>query len=427
MDMEGRESAESAGIRTIPTDSTNALRWADMAYDVARVRGLHPSLGDGWVHMDAQNGMLLPDSVSRAVSTAFRGSMPTPSGPHPSAARSSAVLDAARRAVADLVNGDPAGVVLGADRALLLTSLADAASGRVGLGYEVVVTRLDDEANIAPWLRAANRYGAKMKWAEVDIETGELPTWQWESLVTRPTRLVAIASASSTLGSVTELREVTKLVHDVGGLVVVDHSAAAPYRLIDIAEVEADVVAVNAIAWGGPPIGALVFRDASAIDTFGSVSLDPYATGPARLELGSHQFGMLAGVVASVEYLANLDDSAQGTRHERLAVSMQSSAAYLSGLFDYLLMSLRSLPTLTVIGDPQARIPVLSFAMDNVPAERVVQRLADNGILAIANASSRVLEVIGVDDIGGAVTVGLAHYSTTAEVDQLVRALASLG
>lgn len=398
-----------------------------MAYDVARVRGLHPSLGDGWVHMDAQNGMLLPDSVSRAVSTAFRGSMPTPSGPHPSAARSSAVLDAARRAVADLVNGDPAGVVLGADRALLLTSLADAASGRVGLGYEVVVTRLDDEANIAPWLRAANRYGAKMKWAEVDIETGELPTWQWESLVTRPTRLVAIASASSTLGSVTELREVTKLVHDVGGLVVVDHSAAAPYRLIDIAEVEADVVAVNAIAWGGPPIGALVFRDASAIDTFGSVSLDPYATGPARLELGSHQFGMLAGVVASVEYLANLDDSAQGTRRERLAVSMQSSAAYLSGLFDYLLMSLRSLPTLTVIGDPQARIPVLSFAMDNVPAERVVQRLADNGILAIANASSRVLEVIGVDDIGGAVTVGLAHYSTTAEVDQLVRALASLG
>lgn len=427
MDMEGRESAESAGIRTTPTDSTNALRWADMAYDVARVRGLHPSLGDGWVHMDAQNGMLLPDSVSRAVSTAFRGSMPTPSGPHPSAARSSAVLGAARRAVADLVNGDPAGVVLGADRALLLTSLADAASGRVGLGYEVVVTRLDDEANIAPWLRAANRYGAKMKWAEVDIETGELPTWQWESLVTRPTRLVAIASASSTLGSVTELREVTKLVHDVGGLVVVDHSAAAPYRLIDIAEVEADVVAVNAIAWGGPPIGALVFRDASAIDTFGSVSLDPYATGPARLELGSHQFGMLAGVVASVEYLANLDDSAQGTRRERLAVSMQSSAAYLSRLFDYLLMSLRSLPTLTVIGDPQARIPVLSFAMDNVPAERVVQRLADNGILAIANASSRVLEVIGVDDIGGAVTVGLAHYSTTAEVDQLVRALASLG
>ena len=244
--------------------------------------------------------------------------MPTPVGPHPSAQRSAAVLDAARQAVADLVNADPRGVVLGADRAILLTSLADASSSRVGLGYEVVVTRLDDEANIAPWLRAANRYGAKVKWAEVDIETGELPTWQWESLITRPTRLVAITSASSTLGTVTDLRAVTKLVHEVGGLVIVDHSAAAPYRLIDIDEIDADVVAVNAMAWGGPPIGALVFRDPSMIDSFGSVSLNPYATGPARLEVGTHQFGLLAGVVASIEYLAGLDESAQGSRRERL-------------------------------------------------------------------------------------------------------------
>lgn len=398
-----------------------------MAFDVARVRGLHPSLGDGWVHMDAQNGMLLPDSVGRAVSTAFRGSMPTTSSAHPAARRSAAVLAAARQAVADLVNADPAGVVLGADRAVLLTSLADAASGRVGLGYEVVVTRLDDEANIAPWLRAADLFGAQVKWAEVDIETGELPTWQWESLVSRPTRIVAIASASATLGTVTELREVTKLVHEVNGLVIVDHSAAAPYRLIDINEIDADVVAVNALAWGGPPIGALVFRDPSLISAFGSVSLDPTATGAARLELGAHQFGMLAGVVASIEYLATLDDSAQGSRRERLAVSMRSASAYLSALFDYLLTSLRSLPTLTVIGSPEVRIPVLSFAIDNVSAERVVQRLADNGILAIANANSRVLDVIGVNDVGGAVTIGLAHYSTAAEVDQLVRALASLG
>ncbi|MGE2716029.1 cysteine desulfurase-like protein [Mycolicibacterium litorale] len=398
-----------------------------MAYDVARVRGLHPSLGDGWVHFDAQHGMLLPDAVATTVSTAFRGSMSTTVGPHPSARRSAAVLHAARQAVADLVNGDPRGVVLGADRALLLASLADAASSRVGLGYEVVVTRLDDEANIAPWLRAANRYGAKIKWAEVDIETGELPAWQWEGLITGPTRLVAIASASSTIGTVTDLRAVTKLVHEVGGLVVVDHSSAAPYRLIDLEEIDADVVAVNAVAWGGPPIGALVFRDPSTIDQFGSVSLDPYATGPARLEVGVHQFGMLAGLVASIEYLAGLDENATGTRRERLSLSMQSATSYMSRLFDYLLMSLRSLPLVMVIGEPEVRIPVLSFAVRDVPAERVVQRLADNGVLAIANANSRVLDVIGVDDIGGAVTIGLAHYTTTAEVDQLVRALASLG
>lgn len=398
-----------------------------MAYDVARVRGLHPSLGDGWVHFDAPAGMLIPDSVATTVSTAFRRSGASTVGAHPSARRSAAVLDAAREAVADLVNADPGGVVLGADRAVLLSLLAEASSSRAGLGYEVIVSRLDDEANIAPWLRAAHRYGAKVKWAEVDIETGELPTWQWESLISKSTRLVAVNSASGTLGGVTDLRAMTKLVHDVGALVVVDHSAAAPYRLLDIGETDADVVTVNAHAWGGPPIGAMVFRDPSVMNSFGSVSTNPYATGPARLEIGVHQFGLLAGVVASIEYLAALDESARGSRRERLAVSMQSADAYLNRVFDYLMVSLRSLPLVMLIGRPEAQIPVVSFAVHKVPADRVVQRLADNGILAIANTGSRVLDVLGVNDVGGAVTVGLAHYSTMAEVDQLVRALASLG
>lgn len=398
-----------------------------MAYDVARVRGLHPSLGDGWVHFDAQYGMLLPDSVATTVSTAFRGSMTTDVGPHPAAQRSANVLKAARQAVADLVGGDPRGVVLGADRAILLSALADAAPNRIGLGQEIVVTRLDDEANVAPWLRAASRYGAKVKWAEIDIETADLPAWQWETLIDNPTRMVAITSASSSVGTVTDLGPVTKLAHENGAVVVVDHSTAAPYRLFDINETEADIVALNASAWGGPPLGALVFRNPSVIETFSSVSMNPYAGGAARLEVGAHQFGMLAGLVASIEYLANLDESASGPRRERLVHSMQSAGIYLDRLFDYLTLALRSLPLVMMIGQPEVRIPVISLAVQGVPADRVVQRLADNGVLAVCNTSSRVLDAIGVNDIGGAVTIGLSHYTTMAEVDQLVRALASLG
>ena len=398
-----------------------------MAYDVARVRGLHPVLGDGWIRFDAQAGMLTPEAVATSVSTAFRGTLANTASPHPAAQRSIALLDAARCAVADLVNADPAGVVLGADRAVLLTALADASWGRAGLGNEVVVSRLDDEANIAPWLRAASRYGAKVKWAEVDIETGELPIWQWQTLLTTDTRLVAIPSASSALGTAIDVQAITKAVHNVGGLVVVDHSAAAPYRLLDIGGAEADVVALNAVTWGGPPIGALVFRDPALIDTFGSVSTNPRATGPARLEVGAHQYGLLAGVVASIEHLAALDEDADGSRRQRLTQSMQSARDYLDDLFDYLLASLRSLPLVTVVGDPKIRIPVVSFVVTGVPAERVVQRLADNGVLAIANANSRVLDLLGVNEIGGAITLGLAHYSTLAEVDHLVRTLASLG
>jgi cysteine desulfurase family protein (TIGR01976 family) len=398
-----------------------------MAYDVARVRGLHSALGDGWIRFDAQAGMVTPEAVSTAVSTAFRGTLANIASPHPAAKRSIALLNAARTAIADLLNADPAGVVLGADRAVLLTSLADASWGRAGLGNEVVVSRLDDEVNIAPWLRAANRYGAKVKWSEVDIETGDLPIWQWEDLLTGDTRLVAVPSASATLGTVTDIGAITTMVHKVGGLVVVDHSAGSPYGMLDIGDVQADVVALNAVAWGGPPIGALVFRNPALIDTFGSVSTNPYASGPARLEVGAHQYGLLAGVVASVEYLAGLDDEASGSRHERLTQSMQSARKYLQGLFEYLMTSLRSLPLVTLIGDPEIRIPVVSFVVTGVPAEHVVQRLADNGVLAIANATSRVLDLLGVNEIGGAVTIGLAHYSTMAEVDHLVRTLASLG
>ena len=398
-----------------------------MAYDVARVRGLHPALGDGWIRFDAQTGMVTPEAVATTVSTAFRGTVANISSPHPAAQRSIALRDAARLAVADLLNADPAGVVLGADRAVLLTALADASGGRAGLGSDVVVSRLDDEANIAPWLRAAHRYGARVKWSEVDVETGELPIWQWEELLTADTRLVSIPSASATLGTVTDIAAITAMVHNVGGLVVVDHSAAAPYRLLDITATHADVVALNAASWGGPPIGALVFRNPELIDTFGSVSIDPNAVGPARLEVGAHQYSLLAGVVASVEYLAALDEQAQGNRRERLTQSMQSARAYLDDLFDYLLGSLRSLPFLTVIGDPEERIPVVSFMVTDVPAERVVQRLADNAVLATADANSRVLELLGVTESGGAVTIGLAHYSTMAEVDHLIRTLASLG
>ncbi len=398
-----------------------------MAYDVARVRGLHPALGDGWLRFDAPAGMALPETVVTAVSTAFRGAMANIHSSHPAALRSLALLDAARRAVADLLNADPAGVVLGPDRAVLLASLADASSTRAGLGNEVVVSRLDDEANIAPWLRAADRFGARVKWADIDIENGELPIWQWDELLTPDTRLAAIPSASSTLGTLVDVQAVTKLVHQVGGLVVVDHSAAAPYRILDMAMVEADVVAVNAAAWGGPPIGALVFRNPGLIDTFGAVSTDPNATGAARLELGAHQYALLAGVVASVEYLAGLDEEAQGTRRERLTYSMESAQDYLDRLFEYLVTSLRSLPLVTLIGDPSVRIPAISFVVGGIPAERVVQRLADNDVLAIGNATSRVLDLIGVDEIGGAVTIGLAHYSTMSEIDHLVRTLASLG
>lgn len=399
-----------------------------MTYDVARVRGLIPSLGDGWIHLNPQAGMLVPDSVSRAVSIGFRTTAFTHVGRHSSAKRSAEVLESAREAIADLVGADPAGVVLGPDRSVLLAWLAESLSSRLGLGTGIVLSRLDDEANVAPWLRIANRHGAHVRWAEVEIETCEMPAWQFEELIGPTARLVALTAASSVVGSAPAVQVAADRVHEVGGLLVADAVGAAPYALIDIGELNADVVAVSAPAWGGPAVGALVFRDPAFLDRIPSLSLNPYAKGAERLEIGGHQYSLLAGVATSVDYLAGLDEAAAGSRRERLEISMTSLQDYHDQLFDHLMSVLGQVPQLTVIGRASTRIPTVSFTIEGLHAEKIAAKLADHriSVLSGTHGGSRLLDALGVNDAGGAVTIGLAPYTTKFEIDQLGRALASL-
>ncbi|RVW00854.1 cysteine desulfurase-like protein [Rhodococcus spongiicola] len=401
-----------------------------MAYDVARVRGLIPSLGDGWVHLDPQAGMQIPDAVSRSVSTAFRASSSSSSstGRHLSSQRSAGIVTAAREAVADLVGGDPAGVVLGSDRAVLLAWLAESLSSRLGLGTGLVLSRLDEEANIAPWLRVASRYGARVRWAEVEIETCELPSWQFTELVEPTTRLVALTAASSIVGSAPAVRAAADCIHEVGGLIVVDAIGAAPYAHVDVGELGADVVAVNATSWGGPQVGALVFRDPTMLERIPSMSLNPHARGPERLEVGGHQFALLAGLTTSIDFLAGLEETATGTRRQRLETSISSLQDYHDQLFEYLMRSLDALPLVTVIGRSPIRVPTLSFTVAGMTADKVAAHLADNRIATFSGpgVGGRLLDALGVNDEGGAITIGLAPYTTRYEIDQLVKHLSSL-
>ncbi|KQU27973.1 MULTISPECIES: cysteine desulfurase-like protein [unclassified Rhodococcus (in: high G+C Gram-positive bacteria)] len=399
-----------------------------MTYDVARVRGLFPSLGDGWIHLDPQLGMQIPDRVATAVSTTFRGTASTHIGRHPYAQRSAKVADDARQAVADLVGGTPEGVVLGPDHGILLTALAEALSTRLGLGTGIVLSRLDDEANVAPWLRIANRYGAQVQWAEVDIETCELPSWQFGELIAANTRLVALTAASTVVGSAPDVRVAADLVHDAGGLLVVDAVGAAPYAVLDIEELRADVVAVNAAAWGGPRVGALVFRDPELLDRLPSQALDTDAKGPARLEVAGLHYSLLAGMTASIDCLAALDENASGTRRQRLEMSIGSLQDYQDRLFAYLQERVAALPHVMAIGQASSRIPCLSISVDGVDSDKVAARLADNRIDVVGglHGGSRLLESLGVADAGGAITVGLAPYTTRHEIDQLVTVLETL-
>jgi selenocysteine lyase/cysteine desulfurase len=209
--------------------------------------------------------------------------------------------------------------------------------------------------------------------------------------------------------------------------VVVDASYAAPFVPLDLPSLGADVLALSAQAWGGPSVGALVFRDPELLERIPSASLDVNARGAARLELGPHAYPLLAGLVASVDYLAGLDDAASGSRRDRLTTSLGSAKSYHAGLLAQLSTELRSLRHVMVIGDAMRRIPALAFTVTDKKAPEVAEYLASRGLCAFADdGTSGVFASLGVGEVGGVVRIGLAHYSNVFEVNQLVQALEEL-
>ncbi|WP_300015746.1 aminotransferase class V-fold PLP-dependent enzyme [Pseudonocardia sp.] len=397
-----------------------------MAFDVARVRGLVPALGDGWVHLDATVGMQPPENVVSAVTGAFRRTRSMPGGPF-AASRLAADLDTeARRAVADLVGGDARGVVLGPGPAELLRRLADALGDTWTLGDEVVVTRLDDAANVVPWMSAARRRGVSVRWAEIDIETCELPAWQFDELLTGTTRVVALTAASGQVGVRTDVAAIARYTREAGALLVVDACAAAAYGPAQIDQLGADVLVLDAAAWGGPHLGALVFRAPALLDRLTACALDPTARGPHRLELSPAPAPLLAGLVASIDHLAALDDTATGTRRERVATSLDALSRYQERLLDDLLLDLSG-STTTVLGSARDRIPALALT-HGVKAFDVAEHLAQHGICAFPDPGEQgVLAHLGTAEIGGVVRIGFGHYTTRGETITLVDALAALG
>jgi len=397
-----------------------------MPFDVAHARGLYPVLGDGWIRLDPQAGAPIPASVATAVSSGFRQIVSDPGDANPGARASAAALTAARRAVADLVKGDAAGVVLGPSAAHLVMGLVDALGAQSWWGTEVLVSRDSDPATTVPWERRAQAYGARIRWAQTDIETGTIPLEEYLEKIGSATKVVAVPLASSTTGAITDISEIAAKAREAEALFVVDATAAAPYLPLDIGELGADVLIVSAHRWGGPRLAAMVFADPTVIDRLDAVALDGTTAGPARLELVTPGGGLLAGLSASVEHLAALDDAALGKRRRRLATSMDALYEYLQRLDFYLVNTLESLSSVRVFGITEHRVPITSFMVDGVPAPHVVKRLADNGIRAVAGVPSGMLEQLGVVDAGGAVTIGLGPYSTPYEVDHLVRTLGSL-
>jgi cysteine desulfurase family protein (TIGR01976 family) len=399
-----------------------------MTLDVAAVRAAYPALADGYAYLDGAAGTQVPGSVIDAISAAYRSGLGNAGGAFPASLRSDGVTAECRRAVADLVGGVAEGVVLGPNMTTLTYRLAGTLARGWGPGDEVVVSRLDHDANVRPWVQAAARAGAAVRWAEVELPAGELPVGQYDSLLSERTVLVAVTAASNVLGTRPAVAEITARAHAVGALSYVDGVHATPHGPTDVAALGADFYATSAYKWSGPHVGAVV-AEPGLLESLHPDKLEPApGTVPERFERGTPPFADLAGVTAAVEHLASLDDSAAGTRRERVLASMAAAQDHEQALFQVMLDGLGAMDKVTLYGKPSRRTATAYFAVAGRTPADVAAHLADRKV-NVWNGHNYAWEltgVLGIRDAGSAVRAGLVHYNDRSDVDRLIAAVADL-
>ncbi|MER7460079.1 cysteine desulfurase-like protein [Micromonospora sp. NPDC126480] len=396
-----------------------------MAFDIARIRAAYPALTEGHVHLDGAGGTQTAAPVIEAVTDAMRTALGNRSAGNLPGRRSLELVDAARAAVADLLGAVPDGVVLGPSATALTYTLARTLGTTWRPGDEVVVSRLDHDANVRPWVQAAEAAGATVRWAEFDERTGELPAGQYTDLVGERTRLVAVTAGSNAIGTVPDVPAIAKTAHAVGALVCVDGVHSVPHGPTDLDALGADFLVTSAYKWSGPHLAAMA-ADPARWERLRPAKLRPSSdTVPDRFEYGTPSFPLLAGVTAAVDHLAGLDAAATGSRRDRLRAGLAAAQAYEEGLLARLLDGLAALPGVTVLGSPARRCPTVSFRLAGVSPAATQEALGAAGLCLSSGDyyAYEYFETMRLRDTGGAVRASIYHYNTADEVDRLLTEL----
>ena len=399
-----------------------------MTLDVSAVRAGYPALADGYAYLDGAAGTQVPAAVIDAISAAYRSGLGNAGGEFPASKRSDAITAECRQAVADLVGGTADGVILGPNMTTLTYRLAAALAKSWQPGDEVIVSRLDHDANVRPWVQAARRAGATVRWAEVGLPSGELDAGQYDTLLTARTRLVAVTAASNVIGTRPDVAAITAKARAAGALSYVDGVHATPHGPTDVAALGADFYATSAYKWSGPHIGAVVAGPA-LLETLQPDKLVPSPDAvPERFEQGTAAFADLAGVTAAVDHLAALDPSATGTRRERVLASMAAAQAHEQRLFAVMLDGLAAMRGVTLYGKAHRRTATAYFTVEGWTPAQVAAHLAEARV-NVWNGHNYAWEltgVLGIRDSGCAVRAGLVHYNDRSDVDRLLASVAEL-
>ncbi|PWI09978.1 cysteine desulfurase-like protein [Streptomyces sp. NWU339] len=396
-----------------------------MTYDIDAIRAQFPALAAGIAHFDGPGGSQTPRPVIRAITDAL--SLPLSNRGHRVAGECNAetIVTESRRAMADLLAADPAGIVFGRSATQLAYDFSRVLARTWSPGDEVVVTRLDHDSNIRPWVQAAARAGVTVRWADFDPATGELTPADIAAVLSERTRLVAVTAASNLIGTRPRIAEISRLAHDVGALTYVDGVHYTAHSLVDVAQLGADFFTCSPYKFLGPHHGVLAARP-ELLETLRPDKLLPSTDAvPERFELGTLPYEFLAGTRAAVDFLAGFDTDAEGTRRERLAAGFAALEEHEEALRARMDKALSTLDGITVHSNAADRTPTLLLTFDGRSTTDAYAFLADRGVHA-PSGSFYALEAsrwLGLGDAGG-LRVGLAPYTHAGDVDRLVEGLA---
>jgi len=392
-----------------------------------QIRSHYPALQDGVAWLDGAAGTQVPTSVIEAIAGAYRHGIGNTGGAFPASRYSEEIQWGAREAVADLVGGVAEGVFFAQSATTITYHISRTLAQSWVAGDEVIVSRLDHDSNVRPWIQAAESAGATVRWAEIDLETGELPADQYKELVNGRTKVIAVTAASNVLGTKPDISRIAEIAHSAGAFIYVDGVHATPHFPIDINAMSADFYMTSAYKWQGPHIAALA-ADPKLLQSLMPRKLaSSTPDSPNKYELGTPPFADLAGVSAAVDHIAGLEGSS-GTRRERVTASMTAVAAYQKALAAHMLDSLRAMPKVHVFGKLKDKTPTAYFTVAGYEPLEIAQKLSAGGVNVWNghNYAWEVTEALGLRDKGSAVRAGLSLYNNEADVERLLKIVGAL-
>jgi cysteine desulfurase family protein (TIGR01976 family) len=373
-----------------------------------------PGLSDGWARLDAPGGSQPVDTSIDAITTFMRsGAMANQGGVFKGAEQVDALMAEARATIGEFLGGDPQGVVFGSSMTSLTLAFSAAVGRTLAEGDEMVCTRLDHDANVAPWLIAASRAGATVRFAEPDRDTLELPASAFDPLLSERTRWVAVTAASNAVGTVPELDAIVAAAHAAGARVYLDAVHATPHRRIDAAQLGVDALACSAYKWFGPHQSVL-WAAPELLEELTPDKLRPATDAiPWRWETGTPAFESLAGAVAAARYVTE--------------TGLDAIRAHEDALMKRMLDGLASIDGVTLYGAARDRTPTAMFTVAGRNADEVAAALAAEKV-AVWNGNYYALELSRFLDLEphGAVRAGLVHYNDESDVDRLLAAVEKL-